>query len=103
MQRWAMVREQRRPNSHNEDAADGGWEATIAGERRGAKSSVAGGEIEERGGRFPMGEMEEGERGQRIVPLNVPYCPVNVIPADITGDPSQNFTKNLFSFFLIIG
>ena len=47
MQRWAVVREQRRPKVLNEDAADGVWPATVAGDRRGAKSRVAGGEIEE--------------------------------------------------------
>ena len=61
MQRWALVREQRRPKVLNEDAADGVWPATIAGDRRGAKRRVAGGEIEERGVRLPVGEIEEAE------------------------------------------
>ena len=61
MQRWALVREQRRPKVLNEDAADSIWPATVAGDCRGAKSRVAGGEIQERGVRLPVGEIEEPE------------------------------------------
>jgi len=61
MQRSALVRNQRRPNRLKEDAADSNWAVTVAGDRRGAKSRVAGGEIEERGVRLPVGEIEEAE------------------------------------------
>ena len=44
-ERWALVREQRRPKYLNEDAADGVWRVTVAVDRRGAKTRVTGGAL----------------------------------------------------------